>query len=485
MIRVSITGASAAVTERETLSAGRTGLVCAFTFDAQWSGLAKTVYFEGAANAELPLGGDSVTIPAECLAEAGYRLRVGVKGMNGDNTVIPTVWASIGRILNSADEDASESATASKNPTISISVSGADATVTAKDTLTAGRVGLGVAFSFDSAWSGLSKIAVCEGAETRAVAMLDGSDTITIPWECMQTAGYKLRIGVRGESEDGSIVIPTVWASVGKIAEAPGEHEAEGEEPTPSAFAQVQIAAANALMLSREVKQSALNGDFDGTDGVSPIISVEDISGGHRVTFTDAGGTHSIDVMDGSDGVDGEDGTDGVSPTISITAITGGHTVSVTDKNGTQSFNVLDGEDGIDGSDGQDGQDGVSPAVSISSIVGGHSVTITDKEHPSGQSFNVMDGADGQDGQDGQDGRDGQDGAPGQDGSDGKSAYASAQDGGYSGTEQQFNTDLATVSNKQAKITASGILKGDGQGGVSAAVAGTDYQFPVEVVRLV
>lgn len=36
-----------------------------------------------------------------------------------------------------------------------------------------------------------------------------------------------------------------------------------------------------------------------------------------------------------------------------------------------------------------------------------------------------------------------------------------------------------TDTNKQAKITASGILKGDGQGGVSAATAGTDYQAPL------
>lgn len=34
---------------------------------------------------------------------------------------------------------------------------------------------------------------------------------------------------------------------------------------------------------------------------------------------------------------------------------------------------------------------------------------------------------------------------------------------------------------KQAKITASGVLKGDGAGGVSAAVAGTDYQTPITV----
>ena len=36
-----------------------------------------------------------------------------------------------------------------------------------------------------------------------------------------------------------------------------------------------------------------------------------------------------------------------------------------------------------------------------------------------------------------------------------------------------------TDTSRQAKITASGILKGDGNGGVSAATAGTDYQAPL------
>lgn len=41
-------------------------------------------------------------------------------------------------------------------------------------------------------------------------------------------------------------------------------------------------------------------------------------------------------------------------------------------------------------------------------------------------------------------------------------------------------SDQDTIdAGKQAKITASGILKGDGSGGVSAAVAGTDYQAPL------
>ena len=145
----------------------------------------------------------------------------------------------------------------------------------------------------------------------------------------------------------------------------------------------------------------------DGRDGVSPALTVTEITGGHRVDITDAGGIDSFNVMDGVDGQDGQDGTDGVSPTVSVTNITGGHRVSVTDAGGTETFDVMDGQDGQDGVDGEDGADGVSPEVTIASVTGGHSVTITDTDHPGGQTFNVLDGADGQDGVDGQDGQDG------------------------------------------------------------------------------
>lgn len=84
----------------------------------------------------------------------------------------------------------------------------------------------------------------------------------------------------------------------------------------------------------------------------------------------------------------------------------------------------------------------------------------------------------GEKGDTGPQGPKGDTGAAGAAGADGKSAYASAKDGGYTGTEAQFNTDLAAVGGKQAKITASGILKGDGSGGVSAAMKGTDYAGP-------
>lgn len=107
-----------------------------------------------------------------------------------------------------------------------------------------------------------------------------------------------------------------------------------------------------------EEQLAALKGQ-DGDDGISPVVTVSNITNGHRVTITDAEHPtgQSFDVMDGADGADGADGTDGI--------------------------------------DGQDGQDGVSPTVTITTITGGHRVTITDAEHPSGQSFDVMDGTGG------------------------------------------------------------------------------------------
>lgn len=43
----------------------------------------------------------------------------------------------------------------------------------------------------------------------------------------------------------------------------------------------------------------------DGEDGVSPVVTVTEIAGGHRVAITDAEGEKSFDVMDGAGGTGG------------------------------------------------------------------------------------------------------------------------------------------------------------------------------------
>ena len=118
-------------------------------------------------------------------------------------------------------------------------------------------------------------------------------------------------------------------------------------------------------------------------------------------------------------------------------------------------------------------------------------------------------GPQGEKGIQGEAGATGPQGPQGIQGEAGESAYTAASKGGYTGTETQFNSDLAKIGNKadktvpaaagnlaaldaagnlsdsgkkvgdfQTKVTASGLLKGDGAGGVTAAVKGTDYAAP-------
>ena len=73
----------------------------------------------------------------------------------------------------------------------------------------------------------------------------------------------------------------------------------------------------------------------------------------------------------------------------------------------------------------------VSPTVKTETITGGTKVTITDKD--GAHEFDVMNGVNG---------------------TDGKSAYASAQDGGFTGTETQFNKGLSVMGDVSGIDTA-------------------------------
>lgn len=99
--------------------------------------------------------------------------------------------------------------------------------------------------------------------------------------------------------------------------------------------------------------------------------------------------------------IDGSSGTftNGHYSTGSIGGIPSGATITTqifTDSTMTTllgEVKVLIGLRGSEGEQGPAGDDGVSPEVTITSITGGHRVNITDADHPSGQNFDVMDGA--------------------------------------------------------------------------------------------
>lgn len=74
-----------------------------------WEGLTKNVAFtNGLETVGILNAGLEVEIPPEVTETAGVEIRVGVCGVDGTGVVIPTVWASLGEVLEAAPSDFKE-----------------------------------------------------------------------------------------------------------------------------------------------------------------------------------------------------------------------------------------------------------------------------------------------------------------------------------------------------------------------------------------
>lgn len=108
-----------------------------------------------------------------------------------------------------------------------------------------------------------------------------------------------------------------------------------------------------------EAKES---GEFDGEpgqDGISPEISVTAITGGNRITITDATGTKTVDVLDGTNGDNGV-GISSVAKT-GTSGLVDTYTITYTDGT-TSAFTVTNGQNGTDGAT-------FIPAVSAEGVI--------------------------------------------------------------------------------------------------------------------
>lgn len=206
---------------------------------------------------------------------------------------------------------------------IELNVRGACAKATANGPITSGMVGVKVHVSFDSAWDGLAAILICSNGIIHIPMAIDGDGNSAIPWEC-NVSGRELNIGVRGVSADGSVVIPTVWATVCRVKPSVEDVELSGgKEPTVSIVDQIaemaaeaatsaaaaQTSAATAQSIAQSVRADADAGRFDGEPGApgySPSASVQREADGARITITDKDGTTTAKVYDGQGGGGGD-----------------------------------------------------------------------------------------------------------------------------------------------------------------------------------
>lgn len=86
-------------------------------------------------------------------------------------------------------------------------------------------------------------------------------------------------------------------------------------------------AAAGSL---QALKNGIASGDFKGEPGTSPTVTVQDITGGHRIVITDATGTSSVDVLNGKQGDPGKPGDTGATPELTIGTVEEGDAPSAT-----------------------------------------------------------------------------------------------------------------------------------------------------------
>ena len=99
------------VEAKEPLASGSAGAYRAqFRFSEDWAGLKKTAVFRVGDQTwkALPDGDGQCESPSEALSEPGRLMYAGVYGTDGQGTILPTVWAYIGTVLESAAPKGSE-----------------------------------------------------------------------------------------------------------------------------------------------------------------------------------------------------------------------------------------------------------------------------------------------------------------------------------------------------------------------------------------
>ena len=369
---------------------------------------------------------------------------------------------------------------------IRIAVSAADAAVTKAATLTGGMVGASATFAFSGdEWTSLRKIAVFRaGGVQRSVEQADWSgSTCTIPWECLAYAGERLLIGVYGMDETGQVVIPTIYADCGWIqpgADPSGDPAAEPTSPFYTALLEEALTKAkgsgvfdgakgdpgpagpqgpkgadgsnyrvNGLYATLSALQAAHPA---GSAGDAWFVGTADSSLVYQWDV-DKGAWVSVGALKGPKGDTGPAGAAGAK--------------GETGPAGAQGEKGAKGETGAQGPKGDPGQQGAKgDAFTYADFTAEQLAALKGPKGDTGPA-----GADGAPGTKGDTGPQGPKGDPGEQGpqgstgpqgpsgADGKSAYAAAQDGGYTGTETAFNTALADVENKAAAtVSRTGTL---------------------------
>ena len=167
----------------------------------------------------------------------------------------------------------------------------------------------------------------------------DGTKTVT-------SADLRYRVAANSGTEDGTQPEPgtPAWQElVGAVhtdATAAEQAKTDAQTAATESAASAEKAAASkkaagdaqakAAESLQELKNGIASGNFKGDPGVSPTVTVQDITGGHRIVITDETGTSSVDVLNGKQGDPGKPGNTGATPELTIGTVKEGDAPSAT-----------------------------------------------------------------------------------------------------------------------------------------------------------
>lgn len=327
--------------------------------------------------------------------------------------------------------------------------------------------------NLDSTWDGLVPYACfAYGDDGCKVKIEDGQ--CTIPDEALMAGKFTLGVAGVGESYTYStnLLVFTTMAGADTNGEIP-------PSPTPSEWESyvliMEDAVSTATSSATAAEAAAVTAVAESTTAVTAATTASEMA------------EIATKAVDGIVGATGADGANGVTFTPSVSEDGDLSWTNDGDLENPTTVNLKGdkGDKGDTGETGATGQDGADGANGIDGIDGSNGVTFTpsvsedgdlswtndgDLENPTtvnikgekgdageagasgADGTNGVDGQDGADGADGADGTNGTDGADGQDGTDGQSAYEAAQEGGYTGSESDFNDALANVGDLNAVL---------------------------------
>lgn len=201
----------------------------------------------------------------------------------------------------------------------------------------------------DESWDGLTISATFHNGDVSVKVLIGDDGKADVPAEATSMKTRKGRIVFSGVASGVQKISTNLPFAVDDHMTIEGN---EPQTPTPSEWqqfvAEVGEDKAAAQAAAQEAQGWAEKAQETATDPALVTDAVNEYLAENPPPKGDPG-------PKGDTGSPGPAGVDGVSPDVSVTAITGGHRVTITDANGLETFDVMDGIDGQPGPKGDPG----------------------------------------------------------------------------------------------------------------------------------